>query len=140
MKSASFRCSLAALGCGLLCTVVLAQVKPKPRRPLPIKPLPLQPAKIRQTQTATQAPAALDEAIETLIGQPTDTPAIDAFGGMAPEEAARIIAIHNALPPDEQEAMRSLYLTQDIDLLALIAAHLQPVQQQGQYCCALMIA
>lgn len=122
MMSASFRCSLAALGCGLLCTVVLAQVKPKPKRPLPIKALPLQPANIRQTQTATQAPAALDEAIETLIGQPTDTPAIDAIGGMAPEEAARIIAIHNALPPDEQEAMRALYLTQDIDLLALIAA------------------
>ena len=102
MMSASFRCSLAALGCGLLCTVVLAQVKPKPVRPRPIKPLPLQPANIQQTQP----PAALEEALEVPSGQPTEMPST---GGMAPEEVARILAIHDALPPDEQEAMRALY-------------------------------
>lgn len=129
MISVRLRCIVVAMCCGLLCSMAVAQGKPRPVpvKPLRIAPLRIQPASPRTvpTQGATpqqEASAVDDAAPGETPEKPVATTESSRTDPIATEEVTRIIAIHNALDPDAQESMRALYLTQDIDLLALIAA------------------
>ena len=121
MINAKTRWSLATLCCGLLCSSAIAQgvvppipLKPAKRARVPAKqPLPL-PKPDAEVAGIADTPEAPPPAPQAKPGEPADL--------MVDAESARIIAIHNALDPDAQEAMREYYLTQDIDLLELIAA------------------
>ena len=119
MINAKTRWSLATLCCGLLCSSAFAQGV--------VPPIPLKPAKRARVPakqpTALPKPIVTDgvKSLEDPAPEPPDKPT-KPTPAMADAEATRIIAIHNALDPDAQEAMREYYLTQDIDLLELITA------------------
>ncbi|MCH2136582.1 MAG: hypothetical protein MK101_08370 [Phycisphaerales bacterium] len=135
MSVVSLRCTLAALCSGVLCTYATAQVRPaKPLQPArvvpatPITPGQGGPGGGPQLPDAVILPPGVTGPIEMPPGgpqemglQPPQETKSAPISGMNEAEAARIIAIYNALEPDAQEAMRELYLTQDIDLLMVIA-------------------
>ncbi|MEE2907239.1 MAG: hypothetical protein VX527_05330 [Planctomycetota bacterium] len=76
------------------------------------------PPPISRAVPITQATTPVEEA----PASESDAPEKDAEASdkMAPAEAERLVTLYEALPPDEQEQMRLLYETQDVDLLAMV--------------------
>jgi hypothetical protein len=76
------------------------------------KAIPLTPSSAAPLPAADVEPASSPE---------SDAPGSEAEGSPEDAEALRIVNLYESLPPDEQEQMRLLYETQEIDLLELVA-------------------
>ena len=112
------------------CTVIAIFMMVSPtlaQRVAPIRPVKIRPAPqpvtppdaspdASPTTTEREGLIVIDES--AIIAPGDEQPS---FGGMDPAEALRLVNLYQSLTPDEQEQMRLLYETQDIDLLDLVA-------------------
>ena len=93
------------------------QAKPTRVRAVPLTPArpmaPATPVDVTDADPGAVMPDAADG------GEPTPGEATDDSPG--PDEVARLRRLHDALPPDEQMAMRAFYEALEIDLLARFA-------------------
>lgn len=103
-----------------------ATATPRQASSAPVRLVPLTPARPAVPAATATPAAALDD--EKPVAAPASTVRGEGDAASAeddpigPDEIVRLRQIHDALPPDEQAAMRAFYEAQEIDLLARFAA------------------